>query len=512
MMHKAGQNFAAQLLALVLSTVDRIVVVGLLLRSWGTGAYGDWATIVSLAGLVTLLELGLNIYWGNVFHKALVENDIPQFKRLGSIAIAIAASTAALAVSIVVSLFLLQPRLVADVLADLGASEAFLVLLLLGLANISRLSRGSISQLYRARGEFARGVLIDLTGPALLAVLSLVIVPFGAGPVALAGTMLAIDLCVAWPLTVCDLRRRMPSFGLSLARPTTAELRALLDEARWLALIQISPIVLLHAPVLILGFGGRGANEIVSFVLLRTMGNLVRQFGQMASIAAAVEVAGRMRSQLTTGDARSITGLGILLCAFSAAAVAGMVVLGEICLEVWTGRTEHFRLPLALVIGAGVMIGAPIAALNAALSLSGRGRAPARAFALQMIAGTVLAIALVRPFGATGVAAGFLGGEIAGAIMLLRSPTLVEAGFELRSFAAICLAAITGGFAWSGVVGVLLSSAWRPVGIAQLLALLGTWGAIGVVPCMLAGLPSEIRLRLFLAIRERVGRGLSPPR
>ncbi len=284
MLHKIAHNFAVQLLALALSMLDRIVVVGLLIRIWGSNLYGDWAIVVAAAGLVGLLELGLNIHWGNALHRASMDDDITAFNRIVSIAMAVSTCLAAVAVVSIAIVAIAYPSLIIGSLGQMEPTSALGVFLLLGLANISRLSRGAISQVYRARGEYARGSLIDLGSLAALVLVTLGMIGAGSGPIALAMATLAIDLILAWSLYLFDLRRCNPWLVFAVAMPSCSEVRSLVSEVRWLSILQGAPVVLLHAPILILGMAGRGGHEIVSFVLLRTLGNLGRQLGQMLSI------------------------------------------------------------------------------------------------------------------------------------------------------------------------------------------------------------------------------------
>src|SRR5258707_11644512 len=87
MLARLARNTAAQLLSLLVSFVERFVVVGILLRGWGPQIYSEWAVLVSAASMLSLGELGLNIYYGNVLQKAWATADTERFQRTVAIAL-----------------------------------------------------------------------------------------------------------------------------------------------------------------------------------------------------------------------------------------------------------------------------------------------------------------------------------------------------------------------------------------------------------------------------------------
>ena len=60
---RATSNIAAQVVSLAAGVIDRIVLVGLLLRQWGAETFGDYAVVQSWAALLLMVELGAQIYF-----------------------------------------------------------------------------------------------------------------------------------------------------------------------------------------------------------------------------------------------------------------------------------------------------------------------------------------------------------------------------------------------------------------------------------------------------------------
>jgi len=81
-LRRVAASLGVQIATLGVSFADRFVLVGILLRAWGTDRYADWATLAAAAGLITLGELGLNVYFGNAWQNAHAEGDEKRFRRL----------------------------------------------------------------------------------------------------------------------------------------------------------------------------------------------------------------------------------------------------------------------------------------------------------------------------------------------------------------------------------------------------------------------------------------------
>src|SRR3978361_733171 len=91
--------------------IDRIVLVGRLLRQWGAESFGDYAVVQSWAALLLMVEFGAQIYFQNEEQRAFVSADKPRLRR-------IAATHLGLSLAFVAPLALLYTALVASGGAD----------------------------------------------------------------------------------------------------------------------------------------------------------------------------------------------------------------------------------------------------------------------------------------------------------------------------------------------------------------------------------------------------------
>src|SRR5688572_11215875 len=89
MLRRISINFVAQLSSLALTLGDRIIVIGILLRVWDADTYADWATILAAAGLISMGEFGLNVYFGNKWQHAYAYRDERAFQRIISVSLSV---------------------------------------------------------------------------------------------------------------------------------------------------------------------------------------------------------------------------------------------------------------------------------------------------------------------------------------------------------------------------------------------------------------------------------------
>lgn len=493
-LRRVAASFVVQLVALAVSFADRVVLVGILLRAWGTDLYSDWATLMAAAGLVTLGELGLNVYFGNQWQKAHAEADAARFQRVIGLSLtaytAIGTVLAGLVVLFVTSV---------DVSAALSLKvicpgTAALVFLILAAAGLLRLLRGSISQIYRGRGQFAVGLWIDLipvaSGVALVGAAGAA----GASPSMAAVIYVAADLVFGWVVMLWDQRRRYGCIHYAFAIPTVAELRDLLSKAGGYALVQGTPVAWQQAPVLIIGLLGYSGRALVSFVLARTLVNFTRQIATMLTLSVGVEVAAARYAGDGTAALRIVPEFGRLLSGAIGALSGGLVMFAAPLVTLWSGRPELVDVGVLVWLLAPAILVVPALPLAAILSYVNQPGPAAASGVLQLGMGLAAAVILSLPFGLYGIAAGLaLGEAIAlGAVMPMlarRKIGLKEGGLKdggYLVYLSMCVMAFGTAAAWSA------AAAWGALWLiapATMPGLLGAgiiWAAIGLLPALYA--------------------------
>jgi hypothetical protein len=505
MLNRIGQGVAAQLFGLLVTMLDRVVLVGALIRTWGAPVYADWALLSAAAAMLALVEAGLNIYFGNAWQSAHARNDCAGFARLQAIATTIyGVLLVGISTVAIVYLVLFEPasRLGLRVV-DHPTGTA--VLALLGAAVALRMCRGMIAQLYRGLGLFARGIFLDslvslATVASVLSALTL-----GSGMITIAALYLATEICAGWLVMISDLRRRRSDLIFAPAAPTRAEIAALFSQLPWLAVVQGAPNLWLNLPVVLLGTIVGGGNAVVSFVLLRTLVNFARQLVNMLSIAAGVELATLAQAAAGPGlVARRLGSVGLLGCTVSAVICSGLYIFLFPLIDLWTGRTGLADASVLAWLIAGMLASAPTMPLLAMSVLGANPRAAAIASLSQVSAGLALALAGVLAFGVTGFVAGLVAGEIIA--QLLVAPALVARtilSFSWFPYLGRCLTRIFACGAWCIAIGALAVAVFGTGTFGGVIVAALAWALAGAIPAVLAGLDADLRGAILALLLRR---------
>lgn len=512
MLTRIGTSFAAQLLSLALSFADRFLLVGILLRAWGPAVYADWAVLFASAGLLSLGEFGLGIYFGNVWQRTHASGEAKKFRRMVQVSIFCYCLLACLLATIALAVALSGDLRQLLSIGNLSRTDTVMVFLLLAAISISGVLRGSISQIYRGRGEFARGIMVSSL--SLAASLSCAIIAglLGVTLVGLAVVYVVCDLLAGSAVIVRDISHRHPDLRLRPARPTAAELADIVTHAKWYAVQQGAPIAWLQLPVLLLGGLGVTGSTLVSFVILRTLVNTTRGLAMMASLSAGVEIAPALHRGEREHIAGQLSAVATTLAAMVGALTVGMALLAEDFVGLWTGRRDLFDAWTLFWLGAAAVIATPAIPLGTLFMLGNRPKPAALANLVQLGIGIVACAALAGRYGAAGAAGGLALGELAASGLLLPIAAQRHFGIDTPLYIAACVRAFLASAIWCGVVGglaVLLIGSATPATFVVCAAL---WGLFGLAPAIAMSLPRPQRNRLKLALVTAATRLLRRPR
>jgi O-antigen/teichoic acid export membrane protein len=494
MLARIAKNAAAQILAQLVAFADRFLVVGILLRAWGTQIYSEWTLLVSCVGLLALGELGLNIYYGNIYQMAWATADTKRFQRMVSVALTCSGVVAVLLGCSALLLLAVDGLTKILSIKALPHADTIAVAVMMGAATLSRIARGAISQIYRGRQEYAIGVVVDLLWQASALAIAISAGFLGAGPVVVAGGYLASDLIAGWGAMLWSLNKRYPDLEFKPAYPTRPELLDLVQHVKWFSVQQSGPVVWLQIPILVLGHVGVAGASLVGFVVLRTLVNLVRTLATMVSIGSGVEIAAILHAGRVEETMRSLQTVGRSLSVFSSSLAVGIVTFGYALVTLWTGRPELYDRGVLYVLLASAVLAAPAAPIASHLMLANMPRPLSIALLVQYAIGLLACGALARSYGALGAAAGLALGEVIGqaiALPLLAAGHLTSFGF-VRYYARCLLKMILVGLWCSGVgLGVLAlfnTSYWPGLAAAG-----AAWTVLGLIPVMALTLPARHR-------------------
>lgn len=508
MLQRVSRSFGAQLLGLVLTLLDRFLVVGLLIRTWGVEIYGDWALLLGAAGLLSLAEAGLNVYFGNAWQRAGALGVPARFNRILSVAITIAFALALVLASLTAFLALRLDLAARLSLETTGDREAAIIFALLAAAASSQATRGCISQIYRGRGNFTRGLLVALMLPLTLSGVSVAAVLAGVTPLVMAWIYLSCDLIAGWGVLLFDLRRRYPELAFRPAIPCLSELKDLGAQLRWLAIPQVAPIAWLQAPVVTLGLLSLSGSALVSFLVQRQLINLARQVGSMLSNSVGVELAGEFHAGSKGAIQGWLLALGTLLAGAAGSTGAALMLLGEPFVSIWTANPQLFDRTLMgwlLLGGIAAVIATP---LSSTLMLTQNARVLAIATAFQLAAGLPAMAILAWSHGAHGAAAGLAFGEVLACILVLPALSAQVLGIDALRYVSRCVAATIVAAAISGGVACALMSVLGTATVPEFLVTALLWSIFGFFPSLAMSVPRPQRQRLVKIGRSEGMRAL----
>jgi O-antigen/teichoic acid export membrane protein len=499
-------NGAAQVSALLVSLADRIVLVALFLRVWGVEIYSDYLSLLAMAGLLAATDLGLQIYFGNLLQKAHGERDDAQFQRIVGICTYIYLWMAAFYAALTLGFFAAFDLRDTLNLLRMSEGEAAAVFLLLGFHQISRLARGSISQIYRGRGTYGLGLFVGLAPLAAGLLAALIAVWAGGGPVLVCALYAATDIVFGWALMAWHQKRRFSGLSYAPLRPTRAEVQALQGHWVWLAIASVTPALWLQAPVLIISQLGLSGAPLIAFTLARTLAGLIRQTAQLATLNFGVEFAQEYHAGRKEAVEANLLVFGRVLAVASISLAAGLFAFGEPLVRQWTGREALFDPWLMALVLLPPAIMAQMLPVSGFLLLTNRPAMPAAVNLVQLGTGFLAAVVLGYQWGVVGVAAGLALGEFAALNVLL--PYLAARHYALPMIRHVTLCSATAGVAGAWSFAAASALLWlTPDGSRTAeIAAMAAWAIAGAFVPVAAALPRRHRARLTAIALRPFGR------
>jgi O-antigen/teichoic acid export membrane protein len=450
-------GWAGKMLALAIAVAEQILLVPVFLFFWGPAIYGDWLVMLSTAGLLVLLDAGLQTYYANAFHLALSRGEADRFRRL--LHQAAAAYTAIVAVALPAAL--LAGALVrwpaALNLGSTGAGSASFVLALLAAFFLTRLPFGAANAVYRAHGDYVVGVMVaNAVQLGLIGTIALTLWA-GGGMVALALAYLAV-VAASWGLLVSHQRRRYPQLRFGIARPDGAALRALGSVAPFYALAPAATMVTTQGTVILIAALAAGGRTVVAYATLRTLTGIARIVTDQVTQVTGVEIA----RQFAQRDRRALTALYDFTCRLAGGlcgALSGAVAFfGPPFLAVWTLDKVPFEPAIFWPLLAAAALAGPSIAGASVLTVINRPRGIAGAAAAAAAVVLVLCLVLIPRLGGAGAAWAVLAAEACVLSVVLPVQTAKAIGGS--AVARIAITQLHAGAAFSIGAGGAWLSLW----------------------------------------------------
>lgn len=503
------EGIGAQTAAILLRIVQQIVLVPILIGGWGETLYAEWLVLFSAASLLSILDGGLQIYFGNALLIARAQDDDAAFRRRFAVALCAYGVILSIAVTVIAIGLGLSPWAGRWTAGMSNGGAALTALGLLAAATLIMIPFGLVTAIYRAYGDYGRGGAISIGAEAVRGLAVCVVAALGGTPPMAAGVFLGFAV-MSWIFVVGDQRRRYGPMSFVPAWPTRDELRtAALGSALYLSPTLVSPAVV-NVPVLLLGLFNAPASAVVLFAVTRTFTGFVRQVVNQFSHPVGAELSRQHAGgddsavqRLFASAGRLISGLAGLMAGFTMVVATPFIAL-------WTHGEVSAEPGLVGVFLLTVVVGAPATVAQQLFQYNNRPGVYAAAYAANGALALALCVPLIQSHGAlgAGMAVGIAEVMTIGLFVTRAAVTATAvplARYLATSFGAAAIGLVLGGGAALGWSRMLPSDS-----LPGLILFAVLWAATVVVPALFVLMTRGERTWLVGAVRTRLGPGGGP--
>ncbi len=348
-MNPVGRNVflstVANLANQVVRTAQQFVWVPLFLSAFGKDGYGEWLTLFSLAGYVSISDLGVQVYWLNKLTGAHVRQELEAYRRLfrnGLFLFALVGSTV-FVIGLVFALLSGPSRLLELHTIQPSVGSAVLVLLI-GSTLITMLSQ-MVRGVFRTVGQNPKVVAFELSRESLSLVFVTLALLLGFGPAGISATYLTLSVGLL-VFVVLTVRRRFPELLDLQIRRADRDTVFKLIRGGSIRIVAVLAVLLLIQGTLLLTNWAMGAAAVAMVATSRTLTLVVHQIARSIYTSTLPEFS-RLRA---ARDKVAMTRLLHKSTSFISAAT-GMVCIvligvGPGFYGLWTGN----RFPDAVVL------------------------------------------------------------------------------------------------------------------------------------------------------------------
>lgn len=400
---RTARALGAQTIAFGLLAVQQVVLVPIFLHAWGVAVYAEWLVLFFAANLARVTDLGLGYLLANRARAHAARGHGEGYRatlRVGCAAYGLHFLVTCPALLVIARAVDLQGLLHGRALTPLEFHGSFALLVAGALLS---LGRDFLFMLYPAHGETDRGVV--LFNVQLLARVSVVgaLLSAGFGPFGVSAGWALVDATAGLLLLFADLRRRHGWGRLLPDRRDWHEVgeRKLRDCPAYAA-SHVAEQLLLHAPVLILGFLHLPHLQVVIFNTARTYTNLARQFLTQYGRTFGVEIAQILivcPRQAASYLRISARFLGLI----SGLLIGIMIGAAPVFYRVWLNDANLYRQDVLVIIGLSLLFTGPAQGCLAQLRYSPEQKQAATLLIIQVITTLLLGIPATLWFGLAGL-------------------------------------------------------------------------------------------------------------
>lgn len=386
---------------LVVVALQELILVPVYLLHWGPAIYRDWVVMAAMAEFLALLDLGMQVYFGNVLMQRYSSGDIKGYRKVQAEAAGVYLGLVLIGMTVVGAFFAFSGESVRTDLLGVDDPETLAGFHWLALGVVFRLPLGLFVGAYRARGEPQRAVIFSLVQTvSRIAVIAIPIL-LGVGPEGVAIAVVVQGLAMA-AVALWDQRARYDEHWPRPTLPEPGALKTALALGGGYNLHALAVTLNVQGMVLVVSHLAVDSLSLIVFTTMRTLTGLGPQVGVQLAAMVGIE---QSREQ-GAGRAENLLRLHRFVLRLSAAvtgAVAGLLlVVGPDLVAVWTHGKIEFDSALALAFLVAGMLSAPMRAAGHLFKFTNRPAVLVWSFSLQALIALSVAFVLVPRLGVLG--------------------------------------------------------------------------------------------------------------
>ena len=492
-------GWSANVVQVLLSLTQQIVLIPLFLRFWTGETLSAWLTIFAAGSLVLAADGGLHAWSLNRFLSFKSRNDCDRRtgRYYGAVFQLFVWFTALFAIALLTIFGLVTPSKVLGFSAEPGFDVAFAVMVL---GSVFTLPVNLASSLYRARGLYGRIVRVQAWGTAAGQLGQVVGVVATGSLLAVVIAYMVGQIATSIYILVVDARRQFPFITNGRRRISWRWTIGQFVGAFPFAVMNFAEVGLTYISVLLIGVFVSDRMAIAQWGLTRTIVGLLRGLCIQITLPLAAELGHDHAIGARDSLQRLYARGSIVLALFASVTTSGALVFWRDFFEIWTRGAIAFDATLATTLLLGMCAGAPAILALSYANYSNRGTLLLWTKSLQLTLFLVLSIVLIPRLGPLGAAIALVSSDLVAQFgvlfVIIVGETLGQPIRHTLLLIAIMVTVVAAGAAIGTTIQYFLPGA----GVAHFLIECTLWlAAVAVLASPLASKPLRSRLEQAIA-------------
>lgn len=496
-------GFGSQAVAVLLRVTQQLLVVPILIWGWGVNLYADWIIIFAATSFLTMLDLGLQTYFGNALLIAVSRREFARYHRLMATGLFLYLSIVVIAVVALagVSAAVSWPTLFAT--RVMSTQVAISTAAILVASRLLDLPMGLVATVYRAHGDYTRGAVVHIIAEALRGFGICAVVFLGGTPIAAA--LVYLSITILFGITIFVDKSAYYGEGLTgLATPTRAEIRQAIMRSAFYFLSTVTVPVVVNAPILLLGYLSNSPGAVIAYTVSRTLTGFMRQITSQFCHPIGIELAYKSAAGDQAGQQRVFSAAGRMVAGFSGLLGGFTLVAAHPFLEIWThGKVEFDPWVIGAFIAA-IILTAPAQVAGTLYMYNNKPTALAFAQMTNAVGAIGLCFALIGRFGVAGAAMATGGAEFVSVGLILPYFAAKDLLFSPIRYLIRAYTAASGAFILSYAIAWVGNAALAVSGLIQLSELAMFWVSAITLPSFFLLLNTQERAWLLSKFSKRL--------